>query len=309
MSEIVFRGGRLPADPTKPRLRLRLAAVSAAPASADWLSQVPSYPMYLNDRIGDCTCAAAGHMEQAWTAAASSEVTVPDSAVLKLYELASGYDPATGANDDGAVMQDVLGLWRKSGLGGHKILGFAQIDHLDHAQVKAAIAAFGTVYVGVNFPQSAMDQFDAGREWTVVASSPIEGGHAGNVGAYDSGTYTCVTWGEQQKLSSQWWAAYVEEAWVVVTQEWIEANGNTPAGEAMADLGEQFTQLTGEPNPFPVSPSPSPGPGPVPVPDPDPAPTPAPVDVVLAAALVRFLSRHPFCPRYLRRAAQAWLDA
>src|SRR5690348_14729711 len=194
--QLRFRGGRLPNDPAKPRLKLALStAAVAAPAKADWLSRVPSWPMYGNDRIGDCTCAAAGHMEQAWTAYASTEVTVPDSAVLKLYEAASGYDPATGANDNGAVMQDVCGLWRKQGLGGRKILAFAQVDHTDHAQVQAAIATFGALYVGIEFPASAMGQFNARKPWDVVRGSQIEGGHAIHVGAYDTaaGTYECIT--------------------------------------------------------------------------------------------------------------------
>ena len=260
--------------------------------------------MYLNDQIGDCTCAAAGHMEQAWTSAASTLVTVPDSAVLSLYEQVSGYDPRTGANDDGAVMQDVLNQWRKVGLGGHTILGFAQIDHTDITQVKAAISSFGGVYVGVNFPASAMNQFNYGQPWTVVSGSQIKGGHAINVGAYDStNTTTCVTWGAEQKIAYAWWQKYVEEAWVVVTQEWINANGTTPAGEAVADLGAQFTQLTGEPSPFPVPAPPEPTPAPVPVPSPTP-PDSAAVD--LAEALKRF-SVATSCPKYLKTAAQAWL--
>lgn len=269
--------GRLPNDPAKPRLRLALTA--SASGSADWLSRVPSYPMYGNDRIGDCTCAAAGHMLQAWTAYASAEVTVPDDAVLSAYEAVSGYNPATGANDNGAVMQDVLGYWRKIGIGGHKILAFAQIDHTNPAQVRAAIEAFGGLYVGVNFPASAMTQFDQHQPWTVVAGSQIEGGHAIHVGAYTGAELTCVTWGALQGLDQSWWNQYVEEAWVVVTQDWIAANGRTPAGEAVAALGADFTRLTGEASPFPP---PAPTPQPVP-PAPGPAPTPAPSPDVTAA--------------------------
>lgn len=277
------RLGRLPNDPSKPRLRIALAP--SASGSADWLSKVPSYPMYGNDTIGDCTCAAAGHMLQAWTAYASAEVTVPDDAVLSAYEAVSGYDPATGANDNGAVMQDVLSYWRKTGIGGHKILAFAQIDHTNPTQVRAAIEAFGGIYVGVNFPDSAMQQFDQHQPWTVVARAQIEGGHAIHVGAYTGAELTCVTWGALQGLDDAWWAAYVEEAWVVVTQDWIAANGSTPAGETVAALGASFTALTGEADPFPQpTPTPAPAPAPQPVPPtPGPAPVPAPSPDVTAA--------------------------
>jgi len=48
--------------------------------------------MYSNDTIGDCTCAAAGHMIEAWTALASGKtVTVTTAAVVKAYSAISGY--------------------------------------------------------------------------------------------------------------------------------------------------------------------------------------------------------------------------
>jgi hypothetical protein len=283
---VEFKGGRLPNDPSKPRLTLDLSSAPPAPASVDWLHQVDSFPMYGNDSIGDCTVAAAGHMVQAWTAAASTEVTVPEAAVLAMYEAVSGYDPATGANDNGAVMQDVLNLWRKEGLGGHKILGFAQVKHADAGQVMAAIAAFGGIYIGVNFPGSAMDQFNAGEPWTVVAGAAIEGGHAVNAGAYDPKTYKCVTWAQVQVMDDAWWAAYVEEAWVIITADWITVNGSTPAGLAVAALGTEFTALTGQPSPFVPSPTPAP-----PV-TPPPVPPTLPVAVFLAAVPAGWENEH-----------------
>ena len=42
--------------------------VEPPPASVDYGARVDRWPMYDNDRYGDCTCAAAGHMIQSWTA-------------------------------------------------------------------------------------------------------------------------------------------------------------------------------------------------------------------------------------------------
>lgn len=304
---VVFQAGRLPYDPALPNMKLRLAVAAVSPPpTCDWDAKVASWPMYLNDELGDCTCAGAGHAEQAWTANASSEVRVTDDDVIALYET-QGYVPGDPSTDQGAVMQRVCGAWRKIGIGGHKILAFAQIDHTDPAQVRAAIAAFGGVYVGVDFPASAMEQFNREQEWTVVRSY-VEGGHCIWVGKYDENSLTCITWGAEQRMTQEWWDAYVEECWVLITQEWIEANGNTPAGEAVADLGEQFTALTGEPSPFPApTPAPTPEPSPSPEPEPEPpAPTPTPTpeppapapgpDDELRAALEQFIP-----------VAQAWL--
>jgi hypothetical protein len=54
---IEFKGGRLPHDPAKPKLMLAdhlTELPGAAPAFADYLSHVPSWPMYGNDTCGDC---------------------------------------------------------------------------------------------------------------------------------------------------------------------------------------------------------------------------------------------------------------
>ena len=43
--------------------------VSPPPEQVDWLSVVPAWEMYANNRIGDCTVATAGHMIVQWVAA------------------------------------------------------------------------------------------------------------------------------------------------------------------------------------------------------------------------------------------------
>src|SRR6202451_2240510 len=43
-------------------------ALPSPPEAVSYGAKVTSWPMYLNDQYGDCTCAAAGHMIQNWTA-------------------------------------------------------------------------------------------------------------------------------------------------------------------------------------------------------------------------------------------------
>ena len=58
--------------------------------------------MYANDHVGDCTTAAAGHMIEAWTAAAGRRaVEVPEAAVLAAFDEVKVVDPASG--EEGAV--------------------------------------------------------------------------------------------------------------------------------------------------------------------------------------------------------------
>lgn len=219
------------------------------PDVIDELSEVADWPVYLNDQIGDCTVAAAGHMIEAWTRyGRGTTVEITDIDVVLAYRAVSGYDPARPETDRGAVMQDVLDYWRRVGIGGHKILAFAQVNHHDPAEVATALYLFGHVYVGLKVPRSAEDQFRAGQPWDVVPDDGgIVGGHAVDLGARP---YRVVTWGRLQEVTGAFWDRYVEEAWVVADEDWINVNGSCPAGLDTTELNRQFTALTEQPGPF-----------------------------------------------------------
>lgn len=237
----------------KPRLVLDgyfRGSLPKAHSIVNWASHVPEWPMFLNDEIGDCTIAAAAHAVQAWTTYASTEQALTDQEVLTAYEAVSGYNPVTGANDNGAVEQDVLAYWRKTGIGGHKIAAFGQLENLDNlTMAKQATDIFGTLYIGLNVPDTAMDQFNEGLAWTVVPGAQIEGGHAVPVqywGTDENAEIGVVTWARLQKMTTAFWREYVEEAWVIITPDWLEANGDTVEGFDLAQLEADFKALTGE---------------------------------------------------------------
>ena len=267
------------AEADRPRLVLDkyLSEAGAEPAVVDFASEVISWPMYGNDQIGDCTAACVGHEIQAWTRYTGTEVDVPEDEIIQLYSAVSGYDPSTGGGDNGAVIQDVLTYWRKSGVpvAGHKILAFAQLKDL--AKVKQALYVFGSVYLGINCPQSALDQFDADEPWDVSGDGTIAGGHAIPLQYAGTGTvpYEVITWAKPQGMTQAFFDTYAEEAWVVITQDWLDKSGNTPEGLDLQALGADLATLTGDPNPFPVPPVPAP-PAPVPPVPVPPAPVPDP---------------------------------
>lgn len=259
-----FHGGRLPPIPSMPRLRLsaflRPSELPAPPAQVDYVSRVADWPMYLNDRIGDCTCAGAAHIiEGVSTYGTGTTEKVADTDVLTAYEAVSGYDPKTGSGDNGAVMQNVLSYWRKTGIAGHRVRAFAQVDHTNLDELHNALAIFGALYVGINFPDSAMTQFEQHQPWDVVAGARIEGGHAINAGWYDAdaATWRIVTWGAVQDMTQAFWDSYVEEAWAVITPEWLNAAGTSPTGLDLGALAIAFGELTGESNPFVTSSGPA----------------------------------------------------
>jgi hypothetical protein len=215
----------------------------------DRASKVTTWPMYGNDTMGDCTCATVGHEVQALTAYSGTEVTLAEADILTAYEAVSGFDPVTHANDNGANVQDVLEYWRTTGVGGHKIRAYAELSSIHNFRaVRTALDLFGTVYLGVAVPESAMEQFAAGEPWSVVRGSPIEGGHAIPLQAFaESGPapLAVVTWGQLQPVTEKWFSTYVEEAWVIITDDWLSANGETCEGLDLKSLESDFTALTG----------------------------------------------------------------
>lgn len=238
---------------THPRLSfedyLDSTVLPSAPHVVDFASKVTDWPMYMNDQIGDCTCAAVGHTIQAWTAYASSQVTIPDSAVLNLYEKVTGYVPGDPSTDNGANMQDILSYWQKNSVAGHKISAFAEIRSVNNPWLmKQALDIFGTVYIGFNCPQSALDQFNAGEPWSYDASSPIVGGHCVALQQMEPvgtrpGIMGVITWGALQPMTLKFAENYIEEAWVMLTPDWIEANGNSVSGFNAAQLQADFQAI------------------------------------------------------------------
>ncbi len=178
--------------------------------------------MRLNDRIGDCTCAAAANLIESWSANASSEVSPTDAQVLAAYSAVSGYDPATGANDNGADLLTVCEYWSATGIAGNKVLAYAEIRTGDLETLKQAVHLFGGAYIGLNLPASAERQFAANQPWDVTLELwPNVGGHCVPVLAYDAQWLYVPTWGRLQKMSYRFFERYCDESYALVNPLWF----------------------------------------------------------------------------------------
>jgi hypothetical protein len=281
---ITFRDGRLPHDANPARLLFAdyLRTAPAPPAAADWFSSVRSWPALLNDKLGDCTAAAAGHAaQQVNRYGRDQDAPVTDADTLAMYRAISGYVPGQPRTDVGATLQAALDYWRNTGIGGNRIAAFAQIKATDLDAIRLAIARFGSVYAGMWISQSAMDQFNQGKPWTVAGRSANLGGHCVPVMGYDANSFSCITWTRVQPMTVEFFRAQFDEIWVPIDLDWMRTNGVSPAGIDTAALNADYQALTGKPGPFPnVTPTPVP----VPVPTPKPTPIgPRSSDVALAA--------------------------
>jgi hypothetical protein len=195
--------------------------------------------MYGNDSVGDCTCAAAAdHI--ILTTVHTGTIGIPALAdVISMYSAVSGYVDGDASTDNGAAMTDVLSHLQTTGLAGHKILGWAQIDHTNSLHRQLAVDLFGATYVGVQLPMNAQRQFANNQPWEAEDNDGgIEGGHCILRVGYGARGDNYVTWAKwDQKASTAWSDKYVDEEYIMVTESWInQATQKTPGGLNLAAL-------------------------------------------------------------------------
>jgi hypothetical protein len=239
---MAFKLGRLHPDYSKPRLwaedYIDTSVLPPQKPNVDYCTAVTTWPMYLNDQLGDCTCAGMGHCVGAWSQYESgTEAVFSDSAIESLYSAVSGYVPGEPDTDNGALLQTVLQYMQQTGVTDeagklHKVQAYAQLKEMSFKDLNQALQVFGTVYLGVNLPQSAEDQFSQGL-WTYVKGSPIIGGHCivlQQIANRPVGDYTIISWGATVNATKEWMSTYLEEAWVPLSPDWLNAQGDTITG-------------------------------------------------------------------------------
>ena len=235
-----------------------LADLGPAPAaSPDWVTEVMrqspgGWMMLANDAVGDCTIADCGHQEMLRTANVG-DITIPTtSQVLALYSAITGYNPKDPSTDQGADELTVIQYLTATGwLGNRKLDGSANLDPTQLDQLKWAVCLFGASRLGLNFPDSAMNQFNAGDAWDYVAGAQLAGGHDVPIVKYDGdGTIWIVTWGKLQPVTPAFMAAkfddgmpYVEEAHAELAFDWINAAGTAPSGFDLKALVEELNSV------------------------------------------------------------------
>jgi hypothetical protein len=203
-----------------------------------------------NDDYGDCTCAAAGHMIEEWTANTGGEKTLADSTILSAYKHFAGDDA-----DAGASMLDVLKYWRKNGIGGDKILAFTQLQPRTTIQVKDSVSLFGACYIGVSLPDFAVAPGAdlLATPWVIPPQGAVgdaapdpENGHCIPAVGYDDRNIYVVTWGALKMMSWEFYQAYMDEAYAVLSHDWISQKlGTSPEGLDLASLQQDVAAVSG----------------------------------------------------------------
>jgi hypothetical protein len=223
----------------------------------DRASKVADWPMYSNGPdpenvtccpgspggCGDCMWAAPAHMIQAWTAYAGTEITIPDSEVVKGYA-STGYNPQTGTGDNGTDAQTVMEYLRNVGYTDtagkvHKIVAYAMLGNpADETLLAQSLDVFGGVYTEVALAEAQETQFASVQPWSYQPGSPGVGGHGICLQRRATGPdiWRLVSWGALVSADTSFVYNQVVAAYVIVTEDWLQANGSTITGLDLAQL-------------------------------------------------------------------------
>ena len=203
-----------------------------------WEFAVPSADLNIlgNDQWGDCAAAGAMHLIQAMTSNASTPLVPTTEETLALYSAVTGFNPNAGPpgnnpTDQGTALTDLLAYWQKTGITiagqSHKIVGSASVDISSVAQMRYAAYTFGGLYLGMNCPNQCEQDTS---NWNFAAGLPIAGGHCIIQAGEGSAGGKIGTWGLWVPATWDFLLSYLDEAYVVLTEDWLSARGKTPTG-------------------------------------------------------------------------------
>ena len=222
------------------------------PPQVDYYTKISQWPMYGNDQYGDCTCAAAGHMIQCWTANAGKETDPSPQAVIQFYEHFVGTPPPP---DQGCDMLKVLKYWQKTGLARDKVTAFAALELNNNVQAQNAVYLFGSAYIGVALPDFAVKGDLPTVPWVVPPKGPVgdaapdqNNGHCIPAVGYDARNLYVVTWGAVKSMSWEFYDAYADESYAVLSTDFIGPDGKAPPGFDMNALLNDLKSVQGAPS-------------------------------------------------------------
>jgi hypothetical protein len=194
-----------------------------------------------NDNYGDCVFAGAAHETQIWNAERRVPVNFTDEAVLSDYAAVTGFNPVTGAGDNGTVVLDALNYRRKVGIVDaqgkrHKIAAYAAVEPGNWHNVLTALYLFHNIGIGINFPNTAMDQFNHGKPWTKIMNYRLDGGHYIPIVAKRGSYLDVVTWSRIQRMTKTFFQFFCDEAYVLFSEEMLMADRSSEGFDSNALL-------------------------------------------------------------------------
>jgi hypothetical protein len=177
--------------------------------------------------------------ESGATARFTGKDSIADYSKVKGYNEHAPLDNGQNPTDKGTDVRAGLSYRQKTGLVDatgkrHKIGAFVRLEIANTTELLEALYLFSAVGVGFKFPDSAMDQFDKNKPWSVVPGPAPTEGHYVPLVAYRK-NLVCVSWGRVQEMTVSFFEKYTDEAWAILSPEFL-AQARSPEGFDLAQL-------------------------------------------------------------------------
>ena len=198
---------------------------------------------------GDCT--EVGKRNALVTANYSIAGVAPSVPVPSSTQVVDQYCTAMGCTldqlvadpntyDNGEDETTTLTTWCTTEEYGVKLPFTAPVNVKSTEDIKTAIWLCGGLYIGIQLPQSAEDQFP--NEWTWQPSSPILGGHCVFLTGYTADYVALVTWGQIIQCTWEFLTNTLDEAHALVLPQAVAA-GKSPTGLQIAKWESDLSDL------------------------------------------------------------------
>lgn len=221
------------------------------PATFGHYSKVENFFMLGNDQYGNCVWAGAAHEHMVWSLAGGRPRTrFLTKNVLSDYAAVTGFDPAKPDTDQGTDMSAAASYRRKTGVIGangkrNLIDSYVALRVGNIDQLALSIWLMGAAGIGLQMPQSSLDQFDRGETWTVPKRSTATGGHyVSGVGRNKVGNFLVVTWGKVHEMTPEFYERYNDETIAYISLDILNEKKLSPEGFDADTLRKHLAALT-----------------------------------------------------------------
>jgi hypothetical protein len=207
-----------------------------------------------NATWGDCADAATyREVEIMSFATTGKEQAATTDLALQLYTLTTGFNPNAGPSgmnptDQGTNLQELLDYRLNTGIvlpdgSTSKLVAYFELDSRNHNDCRLAIEQGGVIQLGINaYPY--FDNVQQGGTWNPpTAGEQPDGGHAICSGKYEPGAFIIKSWAMDIVMPIATWDAVVQEAYCIVSPEWLKATGTTPFGMSLTELDQAMAAL------------------------------------------------------------------
>lgn len=260
------RGKRPPKGAPSLKFASFHATASETYPPVDYLADYTVEPMDGNDQYGDCVAVGWANTRGLVTKVLTG--TEFNATLDQVEELYKTQNPGFPTDDNGMDIQTMLEYLVSLGADspfGH-LVAFAQVDHANIDEMKAAISVAGSILIGEIVTDTQQQEFPG--DWTYDENGANPGGHCTVGGGHSDQTSAHVirqaTWADFNWLDQEFVQKAFDEAWVLI---WAEHLGSAEfvAGMDLQTLAADLSAITDGKLTLDV-----------PTPDPAPEPTPAP---------------------------------